>query len=71
MAQAIVIVTIHAGDHSRAIFGPFASGDEASKWGFRNFPNNTSACGHSVTWCWQELHSPNANIREKLEMEIN
>lgn len=53
---AVVVVTYHRGDDDRRIFGPFASGDEASSWGFRQFPNNTDKdSGDAVTWCWQDL----------------
>lgn len=67
---AIVVVTIHAGDHSRAVFGPFANGDEASKWGFKNFPNNTAPTGDSVTWCWEYLIEADANVFDAIRSSI-
>lgn len=72
MAQAIaiVVVTIHAGDHSRAIFGPFANGDEASRWGFANFPNNTAPNGDSVTWCWEHLIPQTANVFDAIVSSV-
>lgn len=69
--QAVVVVTIHAGDHSRAVFGPFANGDAASDWGFRNFPNNTAPSGHTVTWCWEEIASTADDVAAFIEASIN
>ena len=71
MKTAIVVATIHAGDNSRAVFGPFADGDEASRWGFDNFPNNTAPGGHAVTWCWEYLVAPTANVQDAIVSSIN
>jgi hypothetical protein len=67
---AIVVVTIHAGDHSRAVFGPFANGDEASKWGFKSFPDNTAPTGDSVTWCWEYLIDSSANVFDAIHSSV-
>lgn len=66
----IVIVTIHAGDHSRAVFGPFPNGDEASAWGFKNFPGDVAPNGDSVTWCWEALVSPSDNVFDAIVSSI-
>lgn len=52
---AVVVATFHGEDNERRIYGPFVNGDEASRWGFKNFPN--SADCDAVTWCWEELMS--------------
>lgn len=67
---AIVVVTIHAGSHSRAVFGPFSNGDVASRWGFANFPNNTAPDGNSVTWCWEYLIAPTSNVFDAIVSNI-
>ena len=68
---AIVVVNIHSGDNSRAVFGPFVSGEEASNWGFKNFPKNTASTGDSVTWCWEYLGAPDCNVHDFVASSIN
>lgn len=67
---AIVVVTIHAGSHSRAVFGPFKNGAEASRWGFENFPGDRAPNGDSVTWCWEALIAPTANVFDAIVSNI-
>lgn len=68
---AVVVVTIHVGDNSRAVFGPFANGGEASRWGFANFPNNTAPSGHAVTWCWEALIPQENNVFDAIVSSIS
>lgn len=73
-APAIVVVTIHAGaadPASRAVFGPFPTGTEASAWGFSTFPNNTAPNGASVTWCWEHLIPQTANVFDAIVAAID
>lgn len=44
---AVVITKLPNGEV--AVFGPFASGDEASNWGFRKFS------GQNQEWFWESV----------------
>jgi hypothetical protein len=54
---AVVIATNHA-TSEQEVYGPFSTGDVASRFGFKTFPNNTNRAGQSVTWCWVDLIHP-------------
>jgi len=48
---AIVIIENAAHDNEHRIIGPFATGDAASNWAFRNLPVG-------VLWHWLPIESP-------------
>ena len=54
--QAIVVCIGTDEDKTHNYFGPFANGDEATKWGFDNCKG--------FEWHWQEINPVNLTERQ-------
>lgn len=48
--MAVVIAKLPNGEFT--VFGPFASGDEASRWGFKKFKDKNQE------WFWENVFTP-------------
>jgi hypothetical protein len=51
MNNVISVVIVDQGENDPLVIGPFATGDEASSWGFKNMPVGT-------LWHWLPLLHP-------------
>lgn len=49
--QAVVIAINRTDGEDDTVYGPFPSGDDASRWGFNNFRNHSD-------WYWLPLTAP-------------